>query len=557
MRHSLLLKKVCGALILAGALAIPVGALAEEDDLEALRDEMAQELAAFLEETDQEEQAFRDERDRDFAEFLQEQWTEFDEFAGQIADRTPKPIKIPKAKPKDAVPPIGKIIDPPSAPAKPPIKPALPPAGPEKGPLPSAPVPEKAEPETPPAAPVNPAEEEPAAQPPPAPPALPSPPPEPKPLPVPSPVPESEVGAADEFDFFGERMRISSDPALKARLNGAPGNQTIAAYWKQVASANFPPTVNQLLALRERLRLNDWGYYQLVMQTAESLQGDDNAATLFSWFLLCKSGYTAKVGYSEGTIYLLVPTAQILYGIPYYNLEGTRYYNFTYFKKAEKPGRLYTYQDDYPGAEQPVRLLLEKSPAIRKATANRQLKFHYAGKNYEIPVTYNPNAIRFFATYPQTDLPVFFAAAIESEAEKSLLAGLGPVIAGKRETEAVNIILRFVQTAFEYQTDEQQFAREKYLFAEETLFFPYSDCEDRSILFSYLVRRLTGLEVVGLHYPGHIATAVRFSEKVTGDQLKIGGETFVICDPTFINADIGMAMPQFKTVTPEVIRIGI
>jgi hypothetical protein len=522
MRYALLLTKIVSSLTLAGALIFPPGALAEEDDLEALRDEMAQELAAFLEETDQERQAFRDERDGDFVEFLQEQWKEFDEFAGQVADRTPKPVKMPVTKPKDSVAPIGKIIEPLPAPVTPP------PATPS---VPSPPEPDKAKPEAPKLGP------------------------ECQPVPEAPKTPEAAV--TDKFEFFGEEVRIPSDPALKVRLNGPPGNRTIAAYWKQVGRTNFPPTVDHLLGLRERLRLNDWGYYQLLMQTAESLQGDDNAATLFCWFLLCKSGYKTKVGYSEGTVYLLVPTAQILYGIPYYNLEGTRYYNFTYFKKAEKPGRLYTYQDDYPGAEQPLRLLLEKPPAIRKDIAIRRLKFQYAGKSYEIPVTYNPNAIRFFATYPQTDLPVFFTAAIESEAEKSLLAGLGPIIAGKRETEAINIILRFVQTAFEYQTDEQQFGREKYLFAEETLFFPYSDCEDRSILFSYLVSRLTGLEVVGLHYPGHIATAVRFSEKVPGDQLVIGGKSYVICDPTFINADIGMAMPQFKTVTPEVIRIGI
>jgi hypothetical protein len=117
----------------------------------------------------------------------------------------------------------------------------------------------------------------------------------------------------------------------------------------------------------------------------------------------------------------------------------------------------------------------------------------------------------------------------------------------------VNFLLRFVQTAFEYKTDEEQFGREKPFFPDETIYYPYSDCEDRAILFSYLVRSLLHLDVVGLYYPNHIATAVRFSKKNDGDAIEYQGKLLTICDPTYMNADIGMCMPQFKNVQPKVI----
>jgi hypothetical protein len=120
----------------------------------------------------------------------------------------------------------------------------------------------------------------------------------------------------------------------------------------------------------------------------------------------------------------------------------------------------------------------------------------------------------------------------------------------------VNILLRFVQTAFQYKTDQDQFGREKPFFPEETIYYPFSDCEDRSVLFAYLVRNLTGLEVVGLDYPGHIATAVRFPTQVPGESVGYQGKRFVVCDPTYINAGAGMCMPQFKSVTPNVIAFG-
>jgi hypothetical protein len=63
------------------------------------------------------------------------------------------------------------------------------------------------------------------------------------------------------------------------------------------------------------------------------------------------------------------------------------------------------------------------------------------------------------------------------------------------------------------------------------------------------------LEVVGLDYPAHIATAVRFNTEIAGDAITFQGKRYIICDPTYINADVGNCMPQFKGISPNVIRI--
>ena len=114
------------------------------------------------------------------------------------------------------------------------------------------------------------------------------------------------------------------------------------------------------------------------------------------------------------------------------------------------------------------------------------------------------------------------------------------------------MLIDFVQTGFDYKTDNDQFGYERPLFPDESFYYPYCDCEDRSILFACLVRELMGLDVVLLHYPKHLATAVRFKEEVNGDYLMIDGVKYVICDPTYIGARIGMCMPEFKQVSPIV-----
>ena len=81
-------------------------------------------------------------------------------------------------------------------------------------------------------------------------------------------------------------------------------------------------------------------------------------------------------------------------------------------------------------------------------------------------------------------------------------------LAGLDKKEAAERLLNFVQTAFVYEYDEKVWGHDRAFFAEETLFYPYCDCEDRSILFSRLVRDLLGLDAVLVYYPGHLATAV-------------------------------------------------
>ena len=93
------------------------------------------------------------------------------------------------------------------------------------------------------------------------------------------------------------------------------------------------------------------------------------------------------------------------------------------------------------------------------------------------------------------------------------------------------------------------------MFPDEVLYYKDSNCKDRAILFAYLVRNLTHLEVVGLDYQGHISTAVRFSKEVPGDAVQYQGRRYSICDPTFIDADAGMCMPQFKGVSPSIIPL--
>jgi len=132
---------------------------------------------------------------------------------------------------------------------------------------------------------------------------------------------------------------------------------------------------------------------------------------------------------------------------------------------------------------------------------------------------------------------------------------LQQLLAEKSQWEAANLLISFVQHAFEYEYDNKVWGRDRAFFAEETLYYPYSDCEDRTILFTRLVRDLLGLKVALVYYPGHLAAAVHFTEEIPGDYLLVKGSKYLICDPTYIGAPIGVSMPNMDQAKAKLILL--
>ena len=143
----------------------------------------------------------------------------------------------------------------------------------------------------------------------------------------------------------------------------------------------------------------------------------------------------------------------------------------------------------------------------------------------------------------------------EERIKKQLYPSLQKTIQGKSQYEAANVLLNFVQTAFVYEYDDKVWGGDRAFFAEESLYYPYCDCEDRSILFSRLVRDLLGLKVLLVYYPGHLATAVCFTDNVTGDYISLNNQKYVVCDPTYIGAPVGATMPDMDNASAKVILL--
>ena len=364
----------------------------------------------------------------------------------------------------------------------------------------------------------------------------------PTPIPVPA-IPEAAPEAPTmQFAMYGAPCDVHTDlDGLRFRLAGVD-EKSVAMAWKQLSQKKYDGLLHDCLKQRETLGLGDWGHMQMLGRMSEQLLGKgSNEAVLLQMYLLAQSGYRVRMARANGRLVILMPFNHRIYGYRYLELNGMKHYVLT----REKFSSVEICAVSFP-REQVANILMSRLPELGGgAKRSRTVKADQFG-TMKATVAVDERLMDFLNDYPLSDAWNYYALVGLSDGVKATLyPALRSQIEGKSKKKAALMLLDFVQTGFDYATDQEQFGYERPLFGDESFYYPYNDCEDRSILFSILVRDLTGLDVVLLHYPGHLATAVHFTNDIDGDYLTVNNKRYVVCDPTYIGATIGESMPDF------------
>ena len=366
-------------------------------------------------------------------------------------------------------------------------------------------------------------------------------------------VPPAPLPKCVSFNFYSLKARVPSVDLPS--LNGIDGH-AVSVLWNHLSENDIykkvSPTLNQY---RMACNLNDWLTFQLVREYAAALYpGDDNSSVVLTHYLLANMGFDIRMGRGrDDRLMLLVPFRQMAYSRPYLDINGVKYFIFMYDggKDVSKTiSKLATYSlPDDADLGKTFNLVVDKL----QLPAN-------GGKQYERTdgvITLRgtvPNMLVDVASrIVQTDISVYAKSCLSATFHNDLLGQVKTQIEGLSEVEAVSRLMHFLQFAFKYATDGDQFGYEKPFFIEENFYYPSNDCEDRAVLLSFLVRNLLGLDVHLLHFPEHEATAICFSDQsLNGDGYIYNGKKYLICDPTYIGAGIGRCMPQYENVKPEI-----
>lgn len=358
-----------------------------------------------------------------------------------------------------------------------------------------------------------------------------------------------------QFDFYGTRCRVRFAKNKAFALSDI-SEQYVAQVWKELVSPDYSTLLDDCIAYRSELKLCDWAYVKFTEQVAKALfgNGKPNEAALLQAFLLMQSGYDAKVvRFGDERLMPALSADNQIYGFTFFVNNGRKYY---LLEKIKEKQPIYTYGEMFYDKAQPCALgvLHEQQLPVVQAAHVTRVSSHYPAARVETRA--NDNLMAFYNDFPHCDWTVYARTPMTREMRDDVLTPLRAAIQGKGEVEAANILLDFVQTGFAYKTDEQQFGYERPLFVDEVFFYPYCDCEDRAILYVYLVHELLGLDVALLYYPMHLAAAVAFNVPVDGDSMMINGRKYLVCDPTIISgASVGEAMKRYKNTKATVYTV--
>ena len=332
--------------------------------------------------------------------------------------------------------------------------------------------------------------------------------------------------------------------------------EDVAKAWKRLSGKEYDNMIADCLKIRSDYKLGDWAYLLMLLSFSDAFLGSYNEDILLTAYLFCQSGYKMRLATNDKELCLLYGTKHQIYGLAAYEIDGYYYYQLN---GEEKELQIANFT--FP-KEQALSLAISELPLLKRDESELRT---ISAERYatQAACSVNKNLMAFYDFYPSSQLDnnhmtrwaLYANTPMDAKVKGQLYPSLKKSIEGKTTAEAADILLDFVQTGFVYEYDDKVWGSDRAFFGEESLYYPYCDCEDRSILYSHLVRDLLGLDVILVYYPGHLATAVRFNEPVTGDYISLNGNKYLVCDPTYIGAPIGETMPGMENKTAKVILL--
>lgn len=377
-------------------------------------------------------------------------------------------------------------------------------------------------------------------------------------VPVDVPVEAPVAGKAIRFNFYNSMVEVTIPEGVSDFYMRNTSADEIRICWKELEKASFDVLLSQISMYEDKFALSGWSRYLMIDALTDVVYGmlGRPEGEVLKTYLLNRMGLAAKLASVDGRLTTLVAVREQVYSRVFVQMGDVKYYLEPGYEDVKE---LYSYDVEMSDGLKPVSVVIDRplnfpGENLREdAVQLVERPSAVLGTVLSLPV--NVNICKCYLDFPQVDADVYARSAVDTSFSEALLQAFKPYLEGKTEEEKVALLLKYMHFDFQYATDDDQFGYEKPFFLEEDFVYSHNDCEDRSILFAYLVRNLLGLDVVLLDYPDHIATAVAFSTEVQGDYFTYGQKRYVVCDPTYIGAAVGMTMQRYVNTEFKVLSL--
>ncbi|WP_369817093.1 hypothetical protein [Pedobacter sp. Leaf176] len=364
------------------------------------------------------------------------------------------------------------------------------------------------------------------------------------------------------LEFYTGTFNFSAEPSIVINTPINATSETVKHFYNEINSGDYTGLTKALTAYKEKYKLNDWIYYQLIRKTAELISPkakNYSRYTLYKWFLLNKCGYDARLAVGNGQIIFYVKNNEDISDIPFFMIDDRKYMCLNYHDY----GKLFQQANAYkpvnisiPEGLHAFSYKVTRLPDFKpESYVEKDVDFSYKQKNYHFKLKVNNDVQAIFANYPGVDFESYFNIPLSRETYSSLIPILKKNVKNLDQKKGVDYLMRFTRYAFLYENDQDNFGKEKRLSPEQTLLNKYSDCDDRAALFFYLVKEIYNLPMVALLYPTHLTMAVQFDKPIKGDFLIYKGQKYVFCEPTpqLQDLKVGQLSAQLKNIAYKVV----
>lgn len=324
-------------------------------------------------------------------------------------------------------------------------------------------------------------------------------------------------------DFYTQREYLLSDISVEEKSSQLLNDSDLQFFAEQAQG------------YANQLKLDDVGYLFMVKKVARELnkEEDANVEQLFTYAVLSLKGYDVLLGVGNTGITLYGNTDFSIKNILFVTQNNKKYYDLS-FNQFKTPGEERSVAKLNTQPTKSIRLNRLIPPSLPKKMVHKTLPFEYEGNVYFFTTTYNQHLVAYYKDLPDIELSkVYLNYGLSERGEHTLINQLKEATSYLSKEKTVDFLLAFVQS-LSYAKDIDVIGHEKFSFPEESLANEFTDCEDRSMLFAYLVREVANLQSIGLMYPNasHMNVAVESWKKSNKSDIQVYEMDFVVCEPS-------------------------
>ncbi len=300
-------------------------------------------------------------------------------------------------------------------------------------------------------------------------------------------------------------------------------------YYQTLSQRDYQTYLHAVTLLRDSLKLNDWLYLHLLRQSLHSIfsahSGQEKELCL--WFFLSFSGIQTALAVQNDLLQTYVNINEMVFERPIIHLGQS-----IYMSTSTKGGQdMELIMAPFSPALTTFNVSWTSIPLLRPSLASREFQFRFMDSTYNLSAQFDVQLVTFLDQVPVLQDYQYFLLPFSSHIDSSLIHQLSSITTHMNLRQKTEFLLAFTRMALPYMDDMDFHGRSKPLFAEQVLFYPYSDCEDRAAFFFRLASQLLPLPLAIIRYDDHISLGIQVDWPCNAT-FSFNNKPYCLCDPT-------------------------